>query len=414
MFASRSLPDPGTGLRVLVSSDFREGMHLYNGLVYEACTAISSMAGGELIAPESLSSSPARKIASGLKRLATGTALANCETQKVRDECDLFLYICMRPDNLANLAAIHDWRRKSRVAAAYLFETWSARVAEYGAYLRLLDNFDYVFLFNPGSVAAVQRFTTAKCVYLPAAVDCLIATPFPDPPSRPIDVYGMGRTDERVHEQLVDMSQDNQLFYVWDRGPGLATTGFAQARTRTYHLIRHSRFFTSFNFTVGGVKLRESAGEEAIPARVFEGTAAGAVLIGLAPNVPEFGKLFDWPDALIEIPTDPVDMRSFYSELQADPERIRRAGIVNATQALRRHDWAYRFEAMLDIMGLPIPDAVCSRKRRLSQLAEIADSYLPANSGQEVSFGEIDETGSGQPMPSFGSSYRKPHSASGA
>lgn len=365
----------GRNLSVCLASNVGDGQQLYNGLIYESCDVIASMGSATIVAPPAVRSSSWWRLAALAKRAATGLPLPPALPSRLEQNYDLFFYMCMRPDNLLALTSIKNWRQRSGVAAAFLWETWSQQAERYRSYLRLLDDFDHVFLFNPNSVARIQSYTSAKCSYLPAAVDCLSATPWPEPVDRLIDVYGMGRTVEPVHDQLVELTRRDQLFYLWDRGPGEAVSGYSQARLRTYHLIRRSRFFTSFNFRLGS-KLSESGGEEAIPARVFEGTAGGAVLIGEAPDLPEYRELFDWPDALIKIPDEPLDMEAFYAELMEQPERIRRAGIVNSAQALRRHDWAYRWESILQTLGLPVPAGVGQRKQQLVDLARIAEASL--------------------------------------
>jgi hypothetical protein len=170
------------------------------------------------------------------------------------------------------------------------------------------------------------------------------------------------------------MAEQRKLFYVWDHSNAPATAGYPAARFRTYNFIRHSRLFLSFNFGTGAQKKKESGGEDAIPARVFEAAAGGAVMIGSAPRVPEFDALFPWPDAHIELPLHPVDMATFYGELQRQPERLRRAGNLNAVQSLRRHDWAYRWEEILRMLDLPIPPGVAERKAKLSALADQAEA----------------------------------------
>ncbi|WP_246045365.1 glycosyltransferase [Rubellimicrobium roseum] len=337
---------------------------------------MAAMTGATVIAPESVPENLAGRMVSLAQRSLTGLPRHNARPQSVTDQYDLFFYVAMQPHNLLYLKAMQGWREQSRKAVAFLFETWSSQAHRDRHYLRLLDQFDHVFLFNPNSVAEVQKHTSTPCSYLPAGVDVLFATPYPNPMARSIDVYGMGRTVETVHEQLIELTQQRKLLYVWDRGPGQAVTGFWQARLRTYHLIRNSRMFTSFNFRNANKKGEEGRPEEAIPARVFEGTAAGSILIGSAPRVPEFERLFDWPDALIEIPMNPVDMAGFYAELQAQPERLRRASIINAAQALRRHDWSYRLEDILRAVDLPVPAGVQERKLKLAGLADLAESQL--------------------------------------
>lgn len=53
------------------------------------------------------------------------------------------------------------------------------------------------------------------------------------------------------------------------------------------------------------------------------------------------------------------------------PERLAAFDVKNT---LRRHDWVYRWQEILEAVGLePLP-AVGGRKSRLSELAEMADN----------------------------------------
>ncbi len=363
-------------LRVCIASHYALGSALYNRLVFEACASIATMAETTIVAPGSARHGAAWKAVSLARHATRGVPFSGYEHKKIDEDFDLFLFVGMRPQDLICLKSIEGWRERSRIAAAFLFETWTALVEEKRNYYRLLKPFDEVFLFNAGSVATARRVSGTGVSHLPAAVDCLAATPWPKPGARPIDVVSIGRTHQRVHEQLVEMTSRQELNYLWDLPPGTMTFGYPEARFRTYHLIRQSRYFTSFNFKIDAAKTRESRGEDTVPARVFEGAAAGAVMIGTAPTVPEFQTLFDWPDAIIEIPLDPVDMPAFYAEIEAQPQRIRRAGILNAARSLRKHDWAYRFEEMLRRLDLPVPAQVAERKARLADLADRAEAEL--------------------------------------
>ena len=104
------------------------------------------------------------------------------------------------------------------------------------------------------------------------------------------------------------MAQEGKIFYLFDPGSGVRVYDFAQARFLTLNNIKRSRYFIAYDLNVGP-KALESAGEEALPARIFEGAAGGAVMLGNAPQCPEFYEYFDWPDALIEIPVEPSEHR---------------------------------------------------------------------------------------------------------
>jgi hypothetical protein len=138
----------------------------------------------------------------------------------------------------------------------------------------------------------------------------------------------------------------------------------------TLNYIKRSRYFVAYDLKVGP-KALESAGEEAIPARVFEGAAGGAVMIGTKPKCAEFDELFDWPDALIEIPVEPEDMRKILVELDRDSKRLALASFRSASESLRRHDWAYRWRDVLEKLGFEATDGL---KARIATLNALADS----------------------------------------
>ena len=110
--------------------------------------------------------------------------------------------------------------------------------------------------------------------------------------------------------------------------------------------------------------------------RQFGLAAAGAVLLGSAPPVPEYDELFDWPDALIEVPADPNDLGAFIADLERQTERLRIAGLTNAVESLRRHDWVYRWEEMMRVLDLPVPPGAAERKTRLADLADAGAAML--------------------------------------
>lgn len=94
-------------------------------------------------------------------------------------------------------------------------------------------------------------------------------------------------------------------------------------------------------------------------------------MIGECPDNEVFGSLFDWPDAVIRLPYDSPDIDVIIKELDRDPsrqERIRRTGVV---QALTRHDWVYRWEAILKAAGREPMRRMQERKHRLRELVDL-------------------------------------------
>jgi len=80
---------------------------------------------------------------------------------------------------------------------------------------------------------------------------------------------------------------------------------------------------------------------------------------------------------VIEIQTDGSDVLDVIGTLQAEPERLQAISQRNAGEALLRHDWAYRWKEILQVVGLePLP-AMADRERRLRELAESVLATTP-------------------------------------
>jgi hypothetical protein len=135
-------------------------------------------------------------------------------------------------------------------------------------------------------------------------------------------------------------------------------------------MARRSRLFI-----VGPAKLgvpEETRGQQEVGYRFFEGSAAGAVLVGQSPDCDSFKELFGWPDAVINVRPDGADTTAVLAALEAQPERLRAISQRNSIEALYRHDWVYRWKEILAIAGLNPTPQVDARIKHLHALAEIA------------------------------------------
>jgi hypothetical protein len=98
-------------------------------------------------------------------------------------------------------------------------------------------------------------------------------------------------------------------------------------------------------------------------------------MVGERPDNEVFEGLFDWPEAVTRLPYDSTDIDVVIKDLDGDPkrqDRIRRTGVV---QALMRHDWVYRWEAILNEVGLEPTQGMLERKDRLRKLAEVVSQH---------------------------------------
>jgi Glycosyl transferases group 1 len=376
---------------VLVASNYNAWPEAFNSQAYAFLDVIRSVEFADVVAPEALSFTKGRTLrptfgyligelafrsVSQLRRGMGLTRYSTMQPVRLKKDYDLFFFMCQFPIELSALKRIHGWRERSGKAVAFVLETWSHKLHTAKAELRLLDDFDHVFVLNAASIPHLAKFTSAPCSFLATASDCLLGTPFPDPPERTVDVFSIGRRSPHAHDQLIEMARaSNSFLYVYDTTRQGIAINWAETRLLTASLIKRSKFFVAYDHTVvdrGGIS--KDFNERSISTRYFEGAAGGAVMIGTAPACPEFERLFDWEDALIEIPANPENLSEILAGLSARPERLQRISTVNAIQSLRRHDWAHRWDEVLKALGL---SRTKKMQQRLDELDELA--YLTEN-----------------------------------
>jgi hypothetical protein len=91
-------------------------------------------------------------------------------------------------------------------------------------------------------------------------------------------------------------------------------------------------------------------------------------MIGERPRTPAFETLFDWPDSVLHLDYDSTKIDGIMNDLDRQPEREETIRRTNVEQSLLRHDWAYRWEAILKTVALsPLPQLL-ERKAHLQDL----------------------------------------------
>jgi hypothetical protein len=297
----------------------------------------------------------------------------------VNTDYELFVYIAWSPQSLVELTRIRKWRQRCSKAVVVIHELWASTIEQNREYLKLLDQFDHVFLHHPASIVGVQKCTSAPCSFMPPGTDCLIRTPYPSTPNRVIDFYSIGNRAEGLHKQLVSLAEKQQIFYLYD---SLSSSDSRMKDWREHQLlvannIKRSRYFIAFNpAVIATFKASERKNEQVLPYRLFEGAAGGTTMVGEAPECPEFYELFNWPDAVIKISPSPDNVQTVIEELDSQAGRTERVRHTNAIQSLRRHDWIYRWETMLETVGLKSSPKSQERKLQLDQIAGAAEANL--------------------------------------
>jgi len=349
------------------------GKALFRCPHFEFEDLICEMDSAELLAPKLDPSSTRPSFATRLAYHAPIILDSGLRTTPAQRQYDMLFSVCGYPQDLIMFNAVDNLRDLCRTSVCLLDELWVTEIARSRTFLRILAKFDLVLLYYSQTVKPLSEIIERKCLYLPPGVDAISFCPDPDPPERVVDVYSIGRRSERTHQKLLEMVRENGLFYLHDSVGGNRAISSKEHRALFANIAKRSRYFI-----VNPGKIDEpsvTGGQMEAGNRYFEGAASGAIMVGERPNNEVFEDLFDWPDAVTRLPYDSDDIDSVIKNLDADPERqdrIRRTGIV---QALMRHDWVYRWEAILSEVGLePMPDAL-ERKDRLKRLVKIVSQH---------------------------------------
>jgi hypothetical protein len=234
--------------------------------------------------------------------------------------------------------------------------------------MKTLLSFDVV-LFTFAKLNAFKSLLGHRVAHMPIGIDTNKFCPALQRPSRFIDVLSIGGRADRTHQALLRMAKDDGILYVYDTIKDLAVYDVEEHRLQLSNLVKRSRYFT---VNPGSIDEPEKIGGQLeFGSRYFEGLAAGAILLGDRPeNNKEFDRIFNWSDAVIHVPYGSENIREVIHEL--DKELIRQEKIrnKNMVEALSKHDWAHRWEFVLNLARLkPLPKLL-ERKRRLADLLQ--------------------------------------------
>jgi len=289
------------------------------------------------------------------------------EKTSISDTYDIFFAICGSPKDLIRVAALGDWRAKCRTSVCLIDELWVRDIPGCGYYLSILDKFDLVMLYYSQTVEPLSKKLKSKCAFLPPGVDAIRFCPYPNPPRRSIDVYSIGRRSEQTHQNLLKMAVAEGRFYLHDSIAANQVLNAQEHRILFSNVAKRSKYFIVNPGLIDRPEVRGNQME--IGNRYFEGAAAGTIMLGERPDNPMFEQLFDWADAVTHLPYNCEDVAGVIHAIESDPERQDRISRRNVMEALMRHDWVYRWEAVLQAVGLEPTSAMRKRKETLAQLA---------------------------------------------
>jgi hypothetical protein len=379
---------PGGGDVLLLSMRRLANLVAYC-MAYEFEDVMGQVTRADRVEADDLAALELSRRAYKLVRYGTGSrTLARAMSPKpsvvrLERDYDLFLPIFNHTHELYTLATIPGWRKRCRYAACFISELWLHLLPRY--LVEQLAEFDHIFLGVYHCVDEVARISGRPCSYLPPAADVLRFSPAPQFPARVIDVYNIGRRSQITHQALMRSALEREIFYSYDT---VAASGIDQKqrtfrvqnasehRTLLANMLQRTRYYFANRARVNEPEY--TRGRDEISGRFYEGAAAGAVMIGEAPQIETFSKQFDWPDAVINVPFDSPDIMQILARLDADPARLARIRRNNITHAAMQHDWLYRVRTVFDTFRLPHTPAMFERQQHLQALASLPEPAWPS------------------------------------
>ncbi len=284
----------------------------------------------------------------------------------------LFFTVCEKPSELLGLNAIRGWRERSKVAICWMTEFYEHNIPYNKSVMQTLARFDFV-LFNFVRLNAFKSLLGNRVTYLPYGVDAIKFCPYPQRPTRFIDVLSVGGRASMTHNALLDMAKDGGILYIYDTLKDLAVYDVEEHRLQLSNLAKRSRYFI---VNPGSIDEPEKTGGQLeFGPRYFEGLAAGTILLGDQPKGNEaFDRIFNWPDAVIHVPYGSGNIREVMLDLDNNLIRQEKIRNHNISESLSRHDWAHRWESVLKLAGLqPLPQ-LQERKQRLADMLQLIRS----------------------------------------
>lgn len=368
--------------RVLLLSMRNLKYHVSRGAVYELEDVITKCDTVDVIAPQfnptlfKVTNKVANYTANFLKNGKYIQSLVN-QNIKIQKNYDLFFFFCQSIQDVLVLNSIKGWREKCRYAVCWLDELWAKDINSWSVQLQSLKDFDNIFLNFDGSINGVADIVRRPCHSLPYATDAIKLCPYPNDIERCVNVLNIGRRSTVTHNALLDLVKHKNLFYIYDTIQDLYMADYRNHRGLYTNFLKRSRYLivNKAKFDLTG----KSNPQEEVGPRFYEGAAAGTIMLGVPPKCKAFTQNFDWSNAVIEIPFDCPDIANIITELNQKSDISDKIRKDNITNSLLRHDWIYRWERILETVGLETTPQIQARKAALQKLAQLVDTSASDN-----------------------------------
>ncbi len=357
--------------------------HLAYGAWSEAEDVLASTSGWPIGLLERHGMEPrirVRRVAGRMLRRTVGRSALIPPTRSAPrfDAVDHVVFMAYTPWDLPLLEQLKSLRGSGATVSVWMPEVWPTGLEDRRLAYECYSMVDHVFVGIDEAVEPLQRLAPDSQVHvLPPAVDVDLFRPSGPFGARGIAVLGIGRRDPDQHAELLEWSRSRGGLYLYDTTKSEAID-WKEHRRALANWYRHSSIAIC-NYAKMGNE-HETGGLRVLPGRLFEGLAAGAIMVGIPPDSAVQTRVLGCEVVASIEPGD--DSGSGFSNgsgdgsLSAALDRLGEGPEAEATRvrnialACRGHDWGHRWRTMFGVLGIPIP---CGLKSRLEELEKAAN-----------------------------------------
>lgn len=301
----------------------------------------------------------------GRRTLRRSMLMPASRSEPVVDGADHVVFLAHGAWDLPLLEQLKSVRRSGATISMWMPEVWPRDLGDRRLSYDCYAMVDHLFVGIVEAVEPMRRIAPSAEVHvLPPAVDVERFRPPGAYGDRGIAVLGIGRKNPAQHADLLDWAKRRRALYLYDTTRGTAED-WREHREALANRYQHSNIAIC-NYAKMGSET-ETGGLRVLPGRLFEGLAAGAVMIGIPPDRSTQRRVLgtEVVEPVAETGGSLADMLDRFSDAR-EAQEIRARNIA---LACRGHDWGHRWRSMFEALGLAIPFGLQSRLDDLAKAA---------------------------------------------
>jgi hypothetical protein len=288
--------------------------------------------------------------------------------ENVERDAELLLVVARTPSDLSMLYSLTDSGKRFRKIAGYVIDSYFSEGFESS-----VKSYDHIFSTTQEGAHIVRTRYGVSSSVLPQGFDCL-AWASTDR-ERSIDLLGFGRQPASYHLEFQRSfhAAHSDILYLHSPIGAKAGTAVWVERPMMLKLLQRSKMSLAFHLMVEPDEARPRAASF-VTSRWFESLTAGCIIVGRRPPGEMAAEMFDWPNALIDLPNQPSESTEFIKSLACDASFLQETRTRNVIEMCRRHDWRYRIRDIYQHFELSLPESLTAEIIALQILANNIDT----------------------------------------